>query len=550
MWLESVTSHTQPLAVTYISLSPVARSKALLNIPKQSFTSRSTCHISAVMKKDVLDIRVEREQSESSTEHHVLPATSATGWASYLPGFLDEPAPGKRRPALKKKKSRDDASITGFRNPWPSFHKATAQEAFQALEWGADSDPAIDLAASHLPSTASSDSTRQKAAQLLQVETPDFSFDAKGGQHAKTTWLGHAGMLLQLPALRQDGPPTRIIFDPIFSQRASPSQCAGPVRSYEPPCKLEELPSIDFMLLSHNHFDHLDYETVMTLWRLNKDHMRFIVPLKNARWFTEAGIPSDRVSELDWWDEACLTDPSSKAGRLKISCTPAQHSSARDGYDADSALWSGWYLTHELPNSEPYRVFFAGDSGYQCHSDPAWPPKPPKSTTHQSLQDGRVDKVPDPDNTFPEKYPACPAYKEVAARLGTPDLVYLPVALGATWAYLRSFFSNYLPPPMVPFPRHSAGVTGAIHMPPWDAVRVLRDLTGGRNKTARPPIAIALHWGTFVTEPTEILKTLGSLEWACYNQGTRFGRKLENAGLAEGTEPLFLAVNQGQSIVT
>lgn len=502
------------------------------------------------MAKALFNIRVERNQKEASPDHHILPAASVTGWASYLPGFLDEPAPGKRRPTLKKKKSRDDTSIAGFRNPWPSFHKATAQEVFQALEWGADADPTIELAASHLPNPSSSDSIRRKSAQLLQVENPDFSFDPSGGQHAKTTWLGHAGMLLQLPALKQDGSPIRIIFDPIFSQRASPSQFAGPIRSYEPPCKLEELPPIDIFLLSHNHFDHLDYDTVMALWRLNKDYIRFIVPLKNARWFIDAGIPSDHVFELDWWEDAYIEEPGSEAGRLKISCTPAQHSSVRDGYNADSALWSGWYLSHELPDSEPYRIFFAGDSGYQCHPDPAWPPKPPTNTTHKDLEAGSVKKVPDPDNTNPEKYPACPAYREVAERLGTPDLVYLPIALGATWAYLRSFFSNYMPPSTVPFPRHSAGVTGAIHMPPWDAVRVLRDLTEGRNKAARPPVTIALHWGTFVTEPIEILKTLGGLEWACYNQGVRFGRKLEKTDLEDGAKPSFLAVNQGQSIVT
>lgn len=502
------------------------------------------------MGKELLNIRVERNQSESPPAHHILPAPSVTGWTSYLPGFLDEPAPGKRRPTLKKKKSRDDTSIAGFRNPWPSFHKATAQEVFQALEWGADSDPTIDLAASHLPSTSSTDSIRQKAAQLLKVEKPDFSFDSGGGQHAKTTWLGHAGMLLQLPALKQGGPPVRIIFDPIFSQRASPSQFAGPVRSYEPPCTLEQLPPIDIFLLSHNHFDHLDYDTVMALWRLNQDHIRFIVPLKNARWFIDAGIPSDRVSELDWWEDVYIEAQSAGAGRLKISCTPAQHSSVRDGYNADSALWAGWYLTHELPESEPYRIFFAGDSGYQCHADPAWPPRPPPNTLHKDLEGGNVKKVSDPDNNSQEKYPACPAYREVAERLGTPDLVYLPIALGATWAYLRSFFSNYMPPSTVPFPRHSAGVTGAIHMPPWDALRVLRDLTDGRNKTGRPPVTVALHWGTFVTEPIEILKTLGGLEWACYNQGAKFGRKLEKADLIDGAKPPFLAVHQGQSVVT
>lgn len=507
------------------------------------------------MTKDMLDLRVERDEGESTPEHHMLPSgPGSCGWASYLPlpGYSNKPAPGKRLAALKKRNStRNDADGTGFRNPWPSFHKATRQELVQSLEWGADLDPAIKLAASHLPSTSSGDSIRKQSAQLLQSETPDFSFAPETGQRAKTTWLGHAGMLLQLPALKQGRDPIRIIFDPIFSQRASPSQYAGPIRSYEPPCKLEDLPPIHVLLLSHNHFDHLDYATIVALWRLNSEHLRFLVPLKNAQWFVDAGIPADRVTELDWWESATFTEQAGggQGGQLKISCTPAQHSSVRDGYNSDSALWAGWHLEHKQPDREHYRIFFAGDSGYQYH-DPTWPPKAPKSTTHKDLEDGSVEKVPDPDHTSPDQYPACPAYSEVAKRLGTPDLVYLPIALGATWAYLRSFFSNYMPPSTVPMPRHSAGVAGAIHMPPWDAVRVLRDLTAGRSKDARPPVCVALHWGTFVTEPIEILKTLGLLEWACYNQAVRFGRRLEQADLVAGANPPFLALNHGQSVVT
>lgn len=453
---------------------------------------------------------------------------------------------------MKRKSKPDDSDIVGFRNPWPSFHKATGQEMLQSLEFGADCDPAIELAASHLPSSSSGYSIRKQSAQLLKSETPDFTFtfDAAGGQRAKTTWLGHAGMLLQLPPLHQNGAPIRVIFDPIFSQRASPSQWAGPIRSYEPPCKLEDLPPIDVLLLSHNHFDHLDHATVMALWRLNGAHMRFLVPLKNARWFVDAGIPANRVTELDWWESACLTARDGVGGaQLKVSCTPAQHSSVRDGFSADSALWAGWFLQHELPNSRPYRVFFAGDSGYQYH-DSTWPPKAPKSTTHEDLENGSVEKVANPDKTSEDGHPECPAYREVALRLGNPDLVYLPIALGATWAYLRSFFSNYMHPAMVPFPRHKSGVAAAIHMPPWDAVRVLRELTEGREKNAQPPVCIALHWGTFVTEPIEILKTLGLLEWACYNQGVRFGRRLEEADTVTGARPTFLALDHGQSVVT
>lgn len=482
----------------------------------------------------LLDIRLEKREDESRPSHHVLRTTIGAG--------------------LKPKKiaTKKGEGIASFRNPWPSFQKGKPRELWQALEWGEDSDPVIDLAASHLDSDSRSRS--QQASQLLRVDKPDFSFDAgpSGEQRAKSTWLGHAGVLLQLSPLKEGSRPIRIIFDPIFSKRSSPSQYVGPIRSFDPPCKLEDLPPIDLLLLSHNHFDHLDYDTVTALWRLNKDHMRFIVPLKNAQWFIDSGIPADRVTDLDWWESAYLSEAGgSGAGQLKITCTPAQHSSGRDTSEADAALWSGWYLQHELTDRQPYRVFFAGDSGYQCHTDPAWPPKPPKSTTHKDLVAGRAAKVADPDSVSTEKYPPCPAYKEIADRLGTPDLVYLPVALGATWAYLRSWFSNYMPPSAVPIPRHSAGVSGAFHMPPWDAVRVLRELTSGAgDQPARPPVAVAIHWGTFVTEPVEVVKTLGLLEWACYNQDVRFCRRLEGVSEAESRQTSFVALNHGQSIVT
>lgn len=496
-----------------------------------------------------LDIQVERNQSGSQPEHHVLPASC--GWASYLPGW--PLAPAKRRSTFKKDSKAVGNDIASFRNPWPSFHKATKQELLQSLEWGEDSDPAINLAASHLPSGSSNTTRPQQAAQLLHTQQPDFTFDTGSGQRAKTTWLGHAGVLLQLAPLKPGSSPIRIVFDPIFSQRSSPSQYVGPIRSYAPPCKLEDLPPIDLLLISHNHFDHLDYNTVIALWRLNREQLRVIVPLKNAKWFIGAGIPAERVIELDWWESATLTEEGFAAGQLKVSCTPAQHSSVRDGQDENATLWAGWFLTHspKLPNnnsSTSYRVFFAGDSGYQCHADPAWPPRPPQATTHQKLMDARVDKVADPDHIMPEKYPPCPAYKEIATRLGTPDLVYLPVALGATWAYIRSFFSNYVPPSAVPVPRHSAGITGGIHMPPWDAVRVFRELRVGGGDNA--PVAVAIHWGTFVTEPIEILKTLGHLEWACYNQGVKFARTLEEASSDNEREPVFVALNHGQSIDT
>lgn len=343
-------------------------------------------------------------------------------------------------------------------------------------------------------------------------------------------------MLVQLPPLKENGRPIRCIFDPIFSNRASPSQAAGPIRSYPPPCKIESLPPIDVYMLSHNHYDHLDYETVMSLWRFNQDWIRFVVPLGNKQWFVECGVDVDRVTELDWWDSVQLSQPGSE--RLKITCTPNQHNSGRSTFDADTTLWSSWYVEH--PSPKPYRVYFAGDTGFQFHPSPTWPPAPPsekEKPKKQKKQDAEDDQ-----------FPSCPAFEEIAERLGAPHLLLLPVAVGATFSFLRSYVP--LPDAISPFPRHSPGLTAANHMPPWDAVRVFRLMTAKADPDSdRAPVALAMHWGTFVPDRVEILKTLGSLEWACDQHGVRFGRSL-GGFTEEPAGPVFLALNHGQSVST
>ncbi len=123
------------------------------------------------------------------------------------------------------------------------------------------------------------------------------------------------------------------------------------------------------------------------------------------------------------------------------------------------------------------------------------------------------------------------------------------MAVGATFAYFRSFF--YLPDWLSPFPRHSDGLTAATHMPPWDALRVLRAMTAVGPDEApsnEAPVAVAMHWGTFVTDPADVLKTLGQLEWACRAHGVRFLRELPREGRGNSHEATFLALNHGQSV--
>ncbi|KAK3361679.1 beta-lactamase superfamily domain-containing protein [Lasiosphaeria ovina] len=537
-------------------------------------------------------------ESEPPAHHVVSPAPAtpaaptraASGWSSYMPQW-------RASPQRSRSFAKQNKPLT-FRNPWPSWRKPGLAEVAGNLEWGADLDPCINLAASRLSTVAAPpnppeqsrrptfgdikdwpNSTGAKAARLLAVQEPDLSFPqpsgAPGQAKAKVTWLGHATILLQLPALPGSAPgsrPLRCLFDPMFSMRCSPSQSVGPIRSYPPPCAVEALPPIDAVFISHNHYDHLDLDTILAVWKHSRDVVRFFVPLGNRQWFLDSGVDPDRVFELDWWDGAELTS-SSAAGTtteaggatpLKIWCTPAQHSSGRVGFEVDSALWASWTLEYPRsadPNAPnpPCRIFFAGDTGYQFHPSAAWPPKP-----------GQEQDIEEDDTQFP----ACPAFADIRARLGPPQLLLLPIALGATYAYMRSMFLPF-PQWINPFPRHSEGLMAATHMPPWDAVRVMRlmasaskddaEATGAKTNPPQAPenkpsaVAVAMHWGTFATDPAEILKTLGQLEYACQRQGVRFARslgekaggdgvELEEKSEGDGTGLCFLALNQGQSV--
>ncbi|EMC98436.1 hypothetical protein BAUCODRAFT_67574 [Baudoinia panamericana UAMH 10762] len=512
-----------------------------------------------------LEIQVVRHHYSERPEHHILADTKpGTAWTSYLPWKTSASGESRtrkdgRRPFAGRITSSSTISeggksvnhdepltsrstaenITGFRNPWQSWHQPTHGEVWRSLQWGLDKDPCIDLGAKRALDAPSNDienilnSREKQAAALLRIVKPDFTFDSQK-HRARVTWLGHAGVLIQLPPLKQGAKPVRLLFDPIFSMRCSPSQLAGPLRSYPPPCAVEDLPEIDVFVISHNHYDHLDYDTVLKVWERNKQHLRFVVPLANRQWIINCGISEDRVTELDWWDAASLTSSSHDRGEvyesaIRLTCTPAQHNSGR-GFDSNETLWSSWYLEHPGTKaaSQPYRIFFAGDTGYQFHDSPGWPPPPPSAAENLQSYD----------------YPACPGFEEIADRLGSPHLLLMPVSVGATHDFVRSL--TFMPDATNPVPRHTPGVTAHNHMPPWDAVRVLRLMTKKQSAAEASPVAIAMHWGTWA-EPEEVLKTLGQLEWACVAHKVQFAREL-GASRSAGKTACFLAINHGQSV--
>jgi L-ascorbate metabolism protein UlaG (beta-lactamase superfamily) len=158
----------------------------------------------------------------------------------------------------------------------------------------------------------------------------------------RVTWLGHSTVLLELDAYR-------ILTDPVWAERASPSQLVGPKRFFAPPLPLPQLPPLDAVLLSHDHYDHLDEDTVRTL---GKTRVPFFCPLGVGAHLRRWGVPAAHVTELGWWQTAAL------GPHLTLVATPARHFSGRGLLNRDSTLWASWCLL-----GPHHKVFFGGDSG-------------------------------------------------------------------------------------------------------------------------------------------------------------------------------------------
>lgn len=144
-----------------------------------------------------------------------------------------------------------------------------------------------------------------------------------------------------------------ILTDPVFSDRASPSQVVGPKRATPPACAIKDLPPIDYVVLSHDHYDHLDENSVLEL----NEHFKpqFILPLKCGVWFDKRGIHN--WVELDQWQSTKIWD-------IEFHCVPTQHFSGR-GLKPNPTLWAGWVIeSNPLSNETPHKIFFAGDTGY------------------------------------------------------------------------------------------------------------------------------------------------------------------------------------------
>jgi N-acyl-phosphatidylethanolamine-hydrolysing phospholipase D len=170
------------------------------------------------------------------------------------------------------------------------------------------------------------------------------------------SWIGHASMLVQASGLN-------ILTDPVFSPRASPLAYVGPARAQPPGIELKDLPSIDVVVISHNHYDHLDRASIQSLAKQRGGPPLFLVPLGLKKWLAKHGIA--RVIELDWWDHYTYTratrddDSLAEGRRVEFHFTPAQHWSSRTLSDRNKTLWGSWAVF-----GADFHWFFTGDTGY------------------------------------------------------------------------------------------------------------------------------------------------------------------------------------------
>jgi L-ascorbate metabolism protein UlaG (beta-lactamase superfamily) len=177
----------------------------------------------------------------------------------------------------------------------------------------------------------------------LPLESPLLAWQTKPQTGMRATWLGHSTVLLEI-----DG--ARVLTDPVFGERVSPVSFAGPKRFHPPPVPLSALPPLDAVLISHDHYDHLCYSTIL---ELAKREVPFITSLGVGARLESWGIPAKRIVELDWWEEHVLP-----GGALSLTATPAQHFSGRGLGDRNLTSWAGWVF-----RGATHKIFFSGDTG-------------------------------------------------------------------------------------------------------------------------------------------------------------------------------------------
>jgi len=184
---------------------------------------------------------------------------------------------------------------------------------------------------------------RQRPARALPSLNPLESWRGKPASGLRATWLGHSTVLIEIEGVR-------VLTDPVWGPRASPLRLAGPRRFQPVPVPLRSMPAVDVVIISHDHYDHLDYPTIRAL---TKSDVPFVTSLGVGAHLEGWGVRPERITELDWWESHDLPK-----GGIRVTAAPSQHFSGRTLKTRNGTLWSSFVVC-----SERHRVFFSGDTG-------------------------------------------------------------------------------------------------------------------------------------------------------------------------------------------
>ncbi|CAK7207961.1 Protein-lysine N-methyltransferase efm4 [Sporothrix eucalyptigena] len=318
---------------------------------------------------------------------------------------------------------------------------------------------------------------------LVPIQKPDWGA-AASPQQIKATWIGHSSFLVEMPSTRQSRG-LRFLMDPVFAKRMGPAQLVGPKRFSPTPCTLDELPLVDAICISHNHYDHLDICTVKHLYadKAQKRTAAGLPPLHifcglgSKKWFVHScGIRPEHVTEMDWWDEVNVSSQDAAvSGTVRLVCTPSQHDSRRSPGDLNQMLWCSFVLL--LAGPAPASVFFSGDTGY-------------RSITVDDV----AAKTPLAD------LPHCPAFSEIGEKYGPISLSLIPIGCYSP----RTFMSG-------------------VHSAPEDAVSIHFDV--------KSQLSVGMHYGTVrggisahyedVTEPPKMWRSEGEARGLVWDKDMR-----------------------------
>ncbi len=183
-----------------------------------------------------------------------------------------------------------------------------------------------------------------KPKEDLPIVYPTF-LESPKEEDLTVTWLGHSTIFIQMQGMN-------ILIDPVFSDITSPVSFIGPKRYSDIPIKIDELPEIDIVLITHDHYDHLDYQTIK---KIDKKVKRYIVPLGIENHLERWKVSSSKITNMAWNEEINVHG-------LTIGCMPAKHYSGRKIIDSGNTLWASWVL-----KNDNYQIYDSGDSGYGSH---------------------------------------------------------------------------------------------------------------------------------------------------------------------------------------